>query len=129
VASQPIQGVFTELGFPPVTDDEVDGAVTAYTSHDMPDRDPAADMEAADHILDKRVSGVDVARALDRCGFSDVAEAVLGMQRLRVSADYLQTAGVIVNDPNTSSGPGSGHQLTGARWDQLRALPPRTNQC
>ncbi len=131
-AARAIQGVFEELGFPQVSDEEVEAAVTAYSSRDIPDRDRAADVEAADTVFSKRVSGVDVARALDRSGFSDVAEAVLAMQRLRVSADYLQTSAVVgedgevesaINHPNDYSGPGSGHRLTGDRWDRLQALP------
>jgi hypothetical protein len=78
------------------------------------------------------VSGSDVALALDRHGFPDVAEAVLAMQRQRVSADYLQTAAVIdrdglvhsaVNDPNVYAGPGTGYRLEGDRWELLQALP------
>ena len=38
---------------------------------------------------------LDVVRELDAAGFTDVAEAVLGMQRQRVSADYLQTSAII----------------------------------
>ena len=98
----------------------------------MPDRDRAADVEAADELLARGASGLDVARALDRSGFADVAEAVLGMQRQRVSADYLQTSAVIdpdglvrsaVNDPNEYSGPGTGYRLEGERWALLQALP------
>ena len=131
-AARAVQGVFDQLGFPDVTDAEVDAAVAAYTSQDIPDRDRAADVEAADSVFIKRISGIDVARALDRAGFSDVAEAVLRMQRLRVSADYLQTSAVVdedgvvesaINDPNEYSGPGTGHQLDGTRWEKLQALP------
>lgn len=131
-AARAVQGVFAELGFPEVTDDEVEAAVTAYTSQDLPDRDRAADLEAADTVLLKRVSGVDVARALDRAGFSDVAEAVLAMQRLRVSGDYLQTSAIVgddgvvtsaINDPNDYTGPGTGHILEGERWEHLQSLP------
>jgi hypothetical protein len=98
----------------------------------MPDRDRAADVEAADDLLARGVSGLDVALALDRRGFGDAAEAVLSMQRQRVSADYLQTAAVIdadglvhsaVNDPNLYSGPGTGYRLEGERWELLQALP------
>ena len=62
----------------------------------------------------------------------DVAEAVFGMQRQRVSADYLQTSAVIdadglvhsaVNDPNLYRGPGTGYRLDGDRWELLQALP------
>ena len=36
-----------------------------------------------------------IVKALDRRGFGEVAEAVLSMQRQRVSADYVQTSAVI----------------------------------
>ena len=132
VAARAVQAVFEELGLPPVSDAEVEAATTGYDSSEMPDRDRAADVEAADELLARRVSGLDVALALDRRGFRAVAEAVLSMQRQRVAADYLQTAAVIdadglvhsaVNDPNTYSGPGTGYRLEGDRWELLQALP------
>jgi hypothetical protein len=131
-AARAIQAVFAELGLPPVSEAEVGAATTGYDSSEMPDRDRAADVEAADALLARGVSGLDVAHALDRRGFGDVAEAVLSIQRQRVSADYLQTAAVIdaaglvhsaVNDPNVYSGPGTGYRLEGERWELLQALP------
>jgi propanediol dehydratase large subunit len=126
------QAVFAELGLPPISDAEVRAAAYGYDSRDMPDRDRAADVEAADRVLADGVSGLDVARALSARGFEDVAAAILGMQRQRVAADYLQTAAVIapdgtvvsaVNDPNDYRGPGTGYRLDGERWELLRALP------
>ena len=131
-AARAVQAVFAELGLPPISDDEVDVATSGYDAREMPDRDRAADVEAADDLLSRGVSGLDVALALDRSGFGDVAEAVLGMQRQRVSADYLQTAAVIdadgvvrsaVNDPNAYAGPGTGYRLEGERWELLQSLP------
>ena len=131
-AARAVQGVFAELGLPLVSDDEVEVATTAYDSSEMPDRDRAADVAAADDLLARGVSGLDVALALDRRGFEDVAEAVLSMQRQRVSADYLQTSAVIdaegvvhsaVNDPNIYAGPCTGYRLEGERWQLLQALP------
>ncbi|MGH3110911.1 MAG: propanediol/glycerol family dehydratase large subunit [Gaiellaceae bacterium] len=131
-AARAVQAVFDELGLPPVTDAEVAAATTGYHSGDMPDRDRAADVEAADELLARGVSGLDVALALERRAFGDVAQAVLSMQRQRVSADYLQTAAVIdaeglvhsaVNDPNLYSGPGTGYRLEGERWALLQSLP------
>jgi propanediol dehydratase large subunit len=131
-AARAVQAVFDELGLPAVEDAEVAAATTGYHSGDMPDRDRAADVEAADELLDRGVSGLDVALALERRGFGDVAQAVLSMQRQRVSADYLQTAAVIdadglvhsaVNDPNLYSGPGTGYRLEGERWALLQSLP------
>ena len=106
-----------------------------YDSRDMPDRDRAADVEAADAALERGVSGLDVALALDRRGFGEIAEAIVGMQRQRVSADYLQTSAVIdadglvhsaVNDPNVYLGPGTGYRLEGERWQLLQSLPHAT---
>jgi propanediol dehydratase large subunit len=131
-AALAVQAVFAELGLPEISDEEVEVATSGYDAQEMPDRDRAADVEAADDLLARGVSGLDIARALDRHGFTDVAEAVLGMQRQRVSADYLQTAAVIdadglvhsaVNDPNEYSGPGTGYRLAGERWALLQRLP------
>lgn len=131
-AARAVQAVFARLGFPPVGDAEVAAAVRGYSSRDLPPRDRAADVEAADRVLAEGISALDVVRALDEAGFADVAEAVLAMQRQRVSADYLQTAAVIapdgsvrsaISDPNEYAGPGTGYQLTGERWQLLQQLP------
>jgi len=131
-AARAAQAVFAGLGFPHVTDEEVDAATYGYASRDLPDRDRAADVAAADRVMDGSVSALDVVRALDRAGFTDVAEAVLGMQRQRVSADYLQTSAIIeqdgavrsaVSDPNDYEGPGTGYRLEGERWQHLQQLP------
>ncbi len=131
-AARAVQAVFQELGLPPVSNEEVAAATSGYDSSEMPDRDRAADVEAADELLARGVSGLDVALALDLRGFGEIAEAVLSMQRQRVSADYLQTSAVIdaqglvhsaVNDPNVYSGPGTGYRLEGERWELLQSLP------
>ncbi len=131
-AALAVQVVFGELGLPSISEEEVAAATAGYDARDMPDRDRAADVEAADELLARGVSGLDVARALDRGGFEDVATAVLGMQRQRVSADYLQTSAVIgpdgvvrsaINDPNAYAGPGTGYRLEGDRWALLQSLP------
>src|SRR6266511_4120222 len=89
-------------------------------------------LTAADRVLAEGISGLDVARELDRRGFTDVAEAILGIQRQRVSADYLQTSAIVdpngtvtaaVNDPNRYTGPGTGYRLDGDRWTRLQHLP------
>jgi propanediol dehydratase large subunit len=131
-AARAIQAVFAAFGFPEITDAEVAAATYGNDSRDLPDRDRAADVAAGDRVLEQRISGLDVARELDRRGFSDVAEAILGMQRQRVSGDYLQTSAIIerggivhsaVNDPNAYSGPGTGYRLEGERWELLRHVP------
>jgi propanediol dehydratase large subunit len=131
-AARAVQAVFEELALPAISEEEVVLATTGYDAHELPDRDRAADVEAADALLVRGVSGLDVALALDRHGFGDVAEAVLDMQRQRLSGDYLQTSAVIgadglvrsaVNDPNEYGGPGTGYRLEGERWALLQGLP------
>ena len=127
-----IQAVFAAFGFPAIGDEEVALATTCLDSRDLPDRNRAADVAAADRVLAEGIGGLDVARALQRAGFGDVAAAIFAMQRQRVAADYLQTSAIIdaegavvsaVNDPNEYSGPGTGYRLSGARWDRLQRLP------
>jgi propanediol dehydratase large subunit len=127
-----IQAVFNALGFPEITSDEVRLATTCLDSRDLPDRDRARDVLAGDRVLEERIGGLDVARALATRGFDDVAEAIFGMQRQKVAADYLQTSAIIaadgtvvsaVNDPNRYEGPGTGYRLEGERWQRLQQLP------
>ena len=44
LAARALQAVYAELGFPPITDNEVAAAAVAHSSDDMPDRDVAADL-------------------------------------------------------------------------------------
>jgi propanediol dehydratase large subunit len=127
-----IQAVFDAFGFPPISEEEVRVATTCLDSRDMPDRDRAADVVAADRVLAEGLSALDFARALDDRGFADVAAAVFDMQRQRVAADYLQTSAIItpdgtvvsaVNDGNPYTGPGTGYRLEGERWERLQRLP------
>ena len=131
-AARATQAVFDALGFPEITDEEVALATTGLDSRDLPDRDRARDVIAADRVFAERIGGLDVARALAERGFGDVAEAVFAMQRQKVAADYLQTSAIIgpdgtvvsaVNDPNRYEGPGTGHRLEGERWQRLQHLP------
>src|SRR6266480_77712 len=59
------QAVFEALGFPPISAEEVEAAVYGYSSRDVPDRDRAADVAAADRVLAERISAADVAKILD----------------------------------------------------------------
>src|SRR4029077_18290699 len=131
-AARAVGGVSPAFGSPRITDDEVRLATTCLDSRDLPDRDRAADVVAGDRVLLERISGLDVARALADRGFQDVADAVFGMQRQKVAADYLQTSAIIgadgavisaVNDANDYAGPGTGYRLAGERWQHLQQLP------
>lgn len=123
-----IQAVYAELGFPPIADSEVDAAVVAHASEDMPVRDIVADLQAADAFLSGDQSIIDVVAALARRGHTQVAENLLTMGRQRVAGDYLQPAAIFdrdfvvksaINDPNDYTGPGTGYRVQGARWDEI----------
>jgi len=131
-ASEAIQSVFLEMGFPSITDAEVEAATTAFSSDDMPDRNSVKDLGAADDFLESDKTALDVVAALARSGFEDVAESVLEMQRQRVLGDYLHTSAIFdeefnvlsaVNTPNDYEGPGTGYRVEGKTWEDICALP------
>ena len=131
-AALAVQTVFRVLELPAITDAEVEAAVMARSSSDMPNRNVVADLEAAERFLKGGMSGLDVIRALAEHGFRDIAEKVLGLQKLRVSGDYLQTSAVVlpgprvlsaINDPNDYAGPGSGYSLSSQRWQEITSIP------
>ena len=131
-AARAVQAVFAELGLPPVTDAEVDAATSrtgAATSPTATGRPTSRRRTSCSRAACRRSTSP--SRSTD-AGFADVAEAVVGMLRQRVAADYLQTSAVIepdglvrsaVNDPNLYLGPGTGYRLEGERWELLQALP------
>ena len=86
-AARAIQAVFDALGFPPISEAEVEAAITAYDTDDMPDRDKVADMEAAHTLLYGPLTVVDVLQTLEEAGFQDVAANILEMHRQLLRTD------------------------------------------
>jgi len=130
-SAQAIQAVYDELGFPPISDAEVEAAVVAHASEDMPARDVLADLAAADQFLSGDQTIVAVIAALHRRGFAEVAANILEMGRERVVGDYLQPAAIFdrqfrvqsaINDPNDYRGPGTGYRLEGERWREVQQI-------
>ena len=56
-AARAVQAVYAELGFPPITDEEVALAARCLDSRDLPDRDRAADVLAGDRVLAEGIGG------------------------------------------------------------------------
>lgn len=132
-AAKALQVVFEELGFPRITDEEVEAAVYADGSKNMPERSTAEDIEAAEELLEEGITGADVVKILAKNGFDDIAENMLGILKSRVAGDYIQTSGIFegdgefdvvsaVNDPNEYQGPGTGHRLTGEKWEEKKDI-------
>ncbi|MYD08465.1 MAG: propanediol/glycerol family dehydratase large subunit [Chloroflexi bacterium] len=131
-AARAIQAVYRELDLPAITNDEVEAAVVAHGSEDMPERDIVPDLEAADAFMAGDRDFLSVIRALQASGFADVADNILEMGRQRVAADYLQPSAIFdadfkvlsgINDGNDYAGPGSGYRLEGARWREIADIP------
>lgn len=131
-AAKAIQAVFMELGFPAITDEEVEAATYAHGSKDMPARNVVEDLKAAEEMLKKRITGLDIVKALSRNGFDDVANNVLNMLKQRVTGDYLQTSAILdknfdvisaVNDINNYMGPGTGYRISEERWEEIKNIP------
>jgi propanediol dehydratase large subunit len=138
-AARAIQAVFDAFDFSSISEAEVEMAVTANSSQDMPDRDRIADIKAAGMLLNGPLTVVEVIAALQEAGFHDIAANILEMQRQRVIGDYLQPAAIFdrhfrvlsgLTDANDYRGPGTGYRVEGERWAALQDIPqawdPRT---
>jgi propanediol dehydratase large subunit len=131
-AAKAIQAVYEELGFPAISDEEIEAAVIAHGSEDMPTRDVVADLAAADKFLANDQTLLTVVQALQKRGFTEIAHNLLEMGRQRVVGDYLQTSAIFdrdfnvlsaVNDVNDYTGPGTGYRVSDERWAEMQKLP------
>lgn len=131
-AARALQAVFKELGLPEITEEEVEAATYAHGSKDMPDRKVVDDLKAAEEMMNRGVTGVDVVKALAKNGFEDVAANILNLLKQRVSGDYLHTSAILdkefkvvsaVNDINDYMGPGTGYRVGGERWEEIKNTP------
>lgn len=130
-AARAIQGLFKELGLTEITDEEVEAATYAHGSKDMPDRNVVEDLKAAEEMMARGVTGVDIIKALHKAGFEDVANSVFRLSKQKVAGDYLHTAAILdkdfkvysaVNCPNTYHGPKTGYQVEGERWEEIKNI-------
>lgn len=130
-AAKAIQAVFRELGLPAITDEEVEAATYAHGSKDMPARNVVEDLKAAQELLTRGITGLDIVKALHKGGFAEIAERVLNLLKQRVAGDYLHTSAIFddkynvisaVNDRNDYMGPGTGYRLEGEKWEKIKNI-------
>ena len=135
-AARAVQAVFRNLGLSPISDEQVDAVTYAHGSKDTLPRDVTADLAAAEDVLKRGITGVDIVKSLAETGFEDVAESVLNMLKQRVAGDYMQTAAILdrnfhvlsgVNTPNDYMGPGTGYRVDGERWEEIKKIPHTIN--
>lgn len=133
-AGKAVQAVFRYLGLTEVTDEQIEAVTYAHGSKDTLKRDVASDLMAADDLMKRRITGVDVVKALAESGFEDLAESILNMLKQRVIGDYMHTSAILdenfqvmsgVNTPNDYMGPGTGYRVDGKRWEEIKAIPHR----
>jgi len=131
-AARAIQAVFEGLKLPAITDEEVEAVTYSHGSKDVPERNVVEDLKAAEEMINRGITGIDVVKALSKHGFDDIAENILNMLKQRISGDYLQTSAIIdknfnvvsaVNDCNDYMGPGTGYRLSKERWDEIKNIP------
>ncbi|MEF2093753.1 propanediol/glycerol family dehydratase large subunit [Bacillus sp. CFBP9009] len=130
-AAKALQVIFEELGFPMITDEEIEAATYANSSVDMPLRNVVEDLKAAERILREGISGFDIALILAKRGYRQTAERIFNMLKHRVAGDYLHTSAIInkdnvvisaVNDENDYKGPGTGYRLSPERWEEIKDI-------
>lgn len=131
-AAEAIRAIYAEFDLPEIAQHEIEAAVIAHSSDDMPERNLVADLDAADRFLESDRTMLDVVGALQRRGFGTTARNLLEMGRQRIAGDYLQPAAIIdkrfhaqsaINDVNDYGGPGTGYRLSDARWAEIQKLP------
>jgi propanediol dehydratase large subunit len=130
-AARVIQAIFRELGLSDITDEEVEAATYAHGSKDMPDRNVVEDLKAAEDMMKREITGVDVVKALHKAGFEDVAESLFNLLKQRVSGDYLHTSAIIdenfnvisaINNSNDYTGPQTGYVISDERWNEIKNI-------
>lgn len=131
-AARVLQGVFSEFKLPDITDEEVEAVTYCNGSKEMPERNVVNDLKAAQELLKRKVTGVDVIKALAKLGYDDVADGILQVLKQRVSGDYLQTSAILdkdfrvvsaINEPNDYQGPGTGYRPSEERWKEMQRIP------
>ena len=131
-AGKAVQAVFKYLGLTEVTDEQVEAVTYAHGSKDTLKRDVASDLMAADDLMKRGITGIDVVKALAESGFEELANSILDMLKQRVIGDYMHTAAILdehfqvmsgVNTPNDYMGPGTGYRVDGKRWEEIKNIP------
>ena len=130
-AAEACRDVYRWLGLADFTDEHVELAVDAVGSKDLGDPDPMVVLAAGQAIRSSGLGSLEVARALQECGYEVAAERVLDMLEARVHGDHLQTAAIfdesmrvlsLVTDPNDYAGPGTGYEPDAARQAEIDAI-------
>ncbi|MEQ9487924.1 MAG: propanediol/glycerol family dehydratase large subunit [Alphaproteobacteria bacterium] len=122
--------VLSDLDLTETTENMKQSVAVASGSNETESFRPREVAIISDKIKDNRITVLDVIRSLYRGRFTEEAENLLFLVKLRVSGDYLQTSAIVrngnvisaINDPNCYQGPGTGYRLTETRRKELAAI-------
>lgn len=130
-AAEACRDVYRFLGLADFSDEHVELAVDATGSKDLGSPDPMVVLAAAQAIRSSGLGSLEVARALQECGYDVEAGRVLDMLAARVHGDHLQTAAIfdeqmrvqsLVTDPNDYAGPGTGYEPDARRQAEIDGI-------
>jgi len=130
-AAEACRDVYRWLGLADFTDEHVELAIDAVGSKDLGSPDPMVVLAAAQAIRSSGLGSLQVARALQECGYDVEAGRVLSMLAARVHGDHLQTAAIfdeqmhvmsLVTDPNDYAGPGTGYEPDAGRQAEIDGI-------
>ena len=129
-AVEALAAVFEELKLSVPTADMKRSVVVASGSDETRSYLPGDVSEISDSIKQRGITVIDVIKALATRGFTEEAENLLSLVKLRVSGDYLQTSAMIrngkvvsaVNDPNDYAGPGTGYRVSESRRLEINGI-------
>jgi propanediol dehydratase large subunit len=125
-----LSAVFAELELANPSEAMKQSVTVASGSDDTTSFMPRDVSFISEAIKEKGITVIDVIKALARRGFTEEAENLLHLLKLRLSGDYLQTSAMIrngrivsaVNDPNDYLGPGSGYRVSEQRRLELNGI-------
>lgn len=125
-----LSAVFMELGLADPSEAMKQSVTVASGSDDTESFMPRDVTFISEAIKEKGITVIDVIKALARRGFTEEAENLLHLLKLRLSGDYLQTSAMIrngrvvsaVNDPNDYLGPGSGYRVSEERRLEINGI-------
>jgi propanediol dehydratase large subunit len=130
-AAEACRDVYRYLGLADFSDEHVELAIDAVGSKDLGDPDPMVVLGAAQAIRGSGLGSLEVARALQECGYDEAAGRLLDMLAARVHGDHLQTAAIfdesmqvlsLVTDANDYAGPGTGYEPSPERQVEIDSI-------
>ena len=129
-AVEALAAVFAELGLAKVKSAQIQSVVFASGSDETDSFTLGEVTPISEAIKARKITAVDVVRALAKTGYREEAENLLFMLKQRVTGDYLQTSAIFrdgkvlsaVNDPNQYEGPASGYRMSEERWTEVKTV-------